>query len=60
MSGGSVVISTVTASTVSGSMDVHFDNGQAYTHAFDVTVCPISINVCSLFDFCGTHTCVQQ
>jgi len=58
MSGGSVVISTVTASSVSGSMDVHFDNGQAYTHAFDVAVCPISINVCSLFDFCLSRTCV--
>ena len=58
MSGGSVVISTVTATTVSGSMDVHFDNGQAYTHPFDVAVCPISINVCSLFDFCLSRTCV--
>src|SRR5882762_10334829 len=35
MSGGSISISTVTASTVSGSMDVHFDNGQAYTHPFE-------------------------
>jgi len=58
MTGGSIVISTVTASTVSGSMDVHFDNGQAYAHPFDVTVCPVSIDICSLFDFCGTHACV--
>lgn len=59
MSGGSVVISTVTASNVSGSMDVHFDNGQAYTHPFDVAVCPVSIDICALFSFCASHTCVQ-
>jgi len=58
MSGGSIVISTVTASRVSGSMDVHFDNGQAYTHAFDVAVCPISIDACSLFGPCLSRTCV--
>jgi len=58
MSGGSISISTVTASTVSGSMDVHFDNGQAYTHPFDLAVCPVSIDICSLFDLCGTHSCV--
>ena len=56
--GGSVAIASVTASTVTGSMDVHFDNGQVYTHSFDVAVCPVSIDICSLFDFCGTHTCV--
>jgi hypothetical protein len=55
---GSVVIASVTASTVTGTMDVHFDNGQAYTHGFDVPVCPVSIDICSLFDFCGTHSCV--
>ena len=58
MRDGSIAISTVTASTVSGSMDVHFDNGQAYTHPFDVPVCPVSIDICSLFDLCGTHACV--
>jgi hypothetical protein len=59
MSGGSVVISTVTASRVSGSMDLHFDNGQAYMQPFDVAVCPVSIDICSLFSFCASHTCVQ-
>ena len=58
MSGGSVVISTVTASNVTGSMDLHFDNGQVYAQSFDVAVCPVSIDICSLFDFCGSHTCV--
>ena len=59
MSDGSIAISTVTASTVSGSMDVHFDNGQVYKYAFVVPVCPVSIDICSLFDFCGSHSCVQ-
>jgi len=59
MSGGSIAISAVTASTVSGSMDVHFDNGQVYRNAFDVPVCPVSIDICSLFDFCASHSCVQ-
>src|SRR5262249_9659212 len=59
MSGGSIVISTVTASNVTGSLDVHFDNGQAYTPAFDVAVCPVSIDICSVFSFCLSRTCVQ-
>jgi hypothetical protein len=59
MSAGSIAISSVTSSAVSGSMDVHFDNGQGYTHTFDVSVCPVSIDICSLFDFCGSHSCVQ-
>jgi len=58
MSAGSVAIASVTASTVSGTMDVHFDNGQVYTRSFDVPVCPVSIDICSLFDLCGSHACV--
>jgi len=54
MSSGSVAISSVTASTVSGTMDVHFDHGQAYTHSFDVPVCSVSIDICSLFRPCPT------
>jgi hypothetical protein len=57
-SGGSVVISAVTSSTVTGSMDLHFDNDQVYKNAFDVAVCPVSIDLCSLFSFCSSHTCV--
>src|SRR5438876_4516382 len=48
MSGGSIAILTVTSSAVSGSMDVHFDNGQAYTQTFDVSLCPVSIDIRSL------------
>jgi hypothetical protein len=60
MRGGSIEIASVTASKVTGTMDVHFDNGQVYDSSFDADVCPVSIDICSLFDFCGTHTCVQQ
>jgi hypothetical protein len=60
MTGGSIVISTVTSSAVSGSMDVQFDNGQVYKGTFDVPVCPVSIDVCSLFAPCSSHACVQQ
>lgn len=59
MTGGSIAIATVTASTVTGSMDVQFDNGQVYKSSFDVPVCPVSIDICSLFDFCASHPCVQ-
>jgi len=59
MSSGSITISTVSASKVTGSMDVRFDNGQGYKANFDVAVCPVSIDTCSLFGPCGTHTCVQ-
>jgi len=59
MSGGSVSIATVSATAVSGSMDLHFDNGQAYSGDFNVPLCPVSIGICSLFDFCGTHACIQ-
>ncbi len=58
MSGGSVVISSVTASAVGGSMDMRFDNGQAYKGTFNATVCPVSIDICSLFGPCISHTCV--
>jgi hypothetical protein len=58
-SGGSVAIASVTASTVSGTMDVHFDNNQAYTHSFDVPVCPVSIDICPLFASCQPYRCVS-
>jgi len=33
--------------------------GRSTTTTFDVPVCPLSIDICSLFDFCGSHACVQ-
>jgi hypothetical protein len=59
MTGGSIAISAVTASKVSGSMDVQFDNGQVYKDSFDATLCPVSIDICSLFEPCFSHVCVQ-
>jgi hypothetical protein len=59
MTGGSIAISAVTAAKVSGSMDVQFDNGQVYKDSFDATLCPVSIDICSLFEPCFSHVCVQ-
>jgi hypothetical protein len=58
MTGGTVVISTVTSSAVTGSVDLQFDNGQSYSGTFDAAVCPVSIDICSLFAPCFSHTCV--
>jgi hypothetical protein len=61
MTGGSITISSVTGTpptAVAGSMNVAFDNGQAFSQAFDVAVCPVTIDVCSLFDPCFTPVCV--
>ena len=46
------------ASNVAGSTDLHFENGQVFTHTFDVAVCPVSIDTCSLFAACPGFTCV--
>lgn len=59
MSGGSITIASLDTSAVSGTMDLQFDNGQGYSGNFAVPVCPVSIDTCSLFGPCGTHTCVQ-
>ncbi len=58
MTGGSISVATVTSSAVSGSMDLQFDNGQIYAQGFNVAVCPVSIDTCSLFDPCALRTCV--
>jgi hypothetical protein len=58
MTGGSIVISTVTGTSVAGSMDVGFENGQVFQQAFDVSICPVSIDICSLFDPCFPPVCV--
>ncbi len=59
VSGGSIAVSTVTASAVTGSMDLRFEDGQTYQGPFDVPVCPVTIDICSLFDPCMSHSCVQ-
>ena len=59
MSGGGITISAISASKVTGSMDLRFDNGQGYKGSFDVAVCPVSIDICSVFGPCGSRTCVQ-
>jgi hypothetical protein len=59
VSSGTITLAAVSGSAVKGSTDLHFENGQVLTYAFDVATCPVSINVCDLFAPCFTHTCVQ-
>jgi hypothetical protein len=56
--GGSITLTEVTASKVTGSTDLHFDNGQELQIGFDVAVCPVSISTCSLFSPCLSYVCV--
>jgi len=58
MTGGSIVISNVTGTSVAGSMDLGFENGQSFQQAFDVSICPVTIDICSLFYPCFTFACV--
>jgi hypothetical protein len=56
--GGSLTLTAVTPSRVTGRTDLHFENGQVFDYQFDVAVCPVSIDICSLFQPCFTHVCV--
>jgi len=58
MTGGSIVISNVTGTSVAGSMNLGFENGQSFQQAFDVSICPVTIDICSLFYPCSTFACV--
>lgn len=58
MNGGGVTLTAVTASNVAGSTGLYFENGQVFKHTFDVAVCPVSIDTCSLFAPCPGFTCV--
>lgn len=50
---GTVTVSTITASRVTGSVDVTFSDGSHVQGSFDVALCSVTV------DFCGviTHTC---
>jgi hypothetical protein len=54
--GGSITISSVTATNVIGSLDVDFENGTNLSHDFDVTICPITFDTCNLFQFYCTES----
>jgi hypothetical protein len=58
--GGTISITAVTATNVTGSFDVDFEGDANFSHDFDVTICPVSIDICDRFGVgCfGNFTCV--
>ncbi len=59
MSGGSITISSVSDTRVTGTASMRFDNGQAFDQPFDVDVCQATLDLCDRFLPCGSHDCVQ-
>jgi len=47
MNGGSITVATVTATRVTGSLDLRFADGTAYQRPFDLAVCPLTVDLCS-------------
>ena len=47
MNGGSITVATVSTTRVTGSLDLHFADGTAYQHPFDLAVCPLTVDLCS-------------
>jgi len=58
MAGGQIVLASVDGAGVTGSVDLRFDDGSAFQHAIDATVCPMTYDVCDLFVPCYPHQCV--
>jgi hypothetical protein len=58
VSGGTITLAAVSSSSVRGSTDLRFENGQVFTYAFDVATCPVTMDICDLFALCFTYTCV--
>jgi hypothetical protein len=55
MAGGRIVVTTVTATRVTGSLDLRFDDGSTYQRPFDLALCPVTADLCSLV---GSSRCV--
>lgn len=55
--GGQIVLASVSDIAVTGTVDFRFDDGSAFTHAIDATVCPLSIDLCRLFEPCWDYAC---
>jgi len=54
MTGGSITVATVTATRVTGSLDLRFVDGTVYQHPFDLTLCPVTVDLCTQV---GTSRC---
>lgn len=44
---------------VAGSVDLRFEDGTAFAHAVDAATCPVSVDLCALFQPCWDPACVD-
>lgn len=58
MTGGSVTITGVTATTVSGTTRIRFESGKIFEHTFDLSTCDATLDMCDRFLPCMNHVCV--
>jgi hypothetical protein len=58
--GGTIRIAGVTSTNITGSFDVDFEDGTNFAHDFDVTICPVTLDICDRFGAgcIGMFTCV--
>jgi hypothetical protein len=57
--GGQVVLASVGAENVTGSMRLSFGGNQVFAQDFDVPVCPVSVDLCTLVATgCFDYACV--
>lgn len=55
---GTLILTSVTATAVAGSVDVSFSDGSRFLRSFDLPVCNYVPNVCSILDdSCTAPTC---
>jgi hypothetical protein len=55
---GSVTITSLTSSRVTGSLTMAFSDGSSFSGTFDMAICGVSFNVCDVGSCSGTGTCV--
>jgi hypothetical protein len=58
--GGTITIAAVTSTNITGSLDVDFENSTNLAHDFDVTLCPVTVDLCDRLSFgcVGQFVCV--
>jgi hypothetical protein len=49
MTGGSITISSVTETKVVGSTNMHFQDGRVFQYEFELPICNVTIDMCTLF-----------
>ena len=54
--GGSITISTITATNLAGSFDIDLEEGTSVSHDFDVAICPVTVDLCDRL----TAGCIGQ